>query len=193
MKPARALLSKDIVPIDYAGLQLGNGRVATIVTSEGGAYAEAAFRKIESVARGVAYSIVFNPADQRLVDTALINKILKKPADGIIGKRGDDGGVQAEAALQSTSDIIFAAALADFEGTRRGDAAVAWIEAEHDFAQTDDIPAAIFLRFDRQAHVVPLAQHFTGIARIHFSLQHCALQAGLSSMILAGSSLGARS
>ena len=127
--------------------------MATIVTSESCADAEAAFREIEAVARGVADAIVFDPADQRLIDAALINEILKKAANGIIGKRGDDGSVQAETAFQSASDVVFAAAFADFEGTCRGDAAVAGIEAEHDFAETDDVPAAIFFGLIVKAHV----------------------------------------
>ena len=56
------MLSEDIVPIDVAGLQLGNGGVAAIVTSECGAHAEAALGKIEAIARRMAYAIVFDPA-----------------------------------------------------------------------------------------------------------------------------------
>jgi hypothetical protein len=140
----------------------------------------------------VADTVVFDPADQRLVDAPLIDKILKEAADRIIGKGRDDGGVQTEAAFQSARDVVFAAAFTDFEGTRRGDAAVAGIKAQHDFTETDDVPAAIFLRFDHQAHVSTSARTFNGIARIHFSLSHFVLQAGFSSTILAGSSLGAR-
>ena len=91
--------------------------------------------KFKTVARSVAYAVVFDPADQGLVDAALIDKILQQPADRIIGKRSDDGGVQAEAAFQTAGDVVFAAAFADVEGSCGGDAAVAWIEAEHDFAQ----------------------------------------------------------
>jgi hypothetical protein len=152
VKPADSMLSEDTVPVDFAGLQLGNGCVAAIVTSKGGAYAEATLGEIKAVSRCVAYAIVFDPADQRLVYAALINKILKQPADGIIGEDRDDGGVQAETALQSARYVVFAATFADFEGTRGGDGAVAGVKAEHDFTETDDVPAAIFFRFDGQAH-----------------------------------------
>src|SRR5208282_5745038 len=154
VKPARAALPKDLVPINITRLQLRNGGVAAIVTSQGGAHAEAALGEIEAVASGVAYAIMLDPSDQRLVDAALVDEILKEPANGIIGEGGDDSGVQSETALESSSDVVFAAAFADFEGTRRGDTAVAWVKTEHDLAEADDVPAAIFLRFDRQAHVV---------------------------------------
>src|SRR5271155_1401921 len=63
VKPASALLAEDFVPIDFARFQLGNGGMAAIVTSEGGTNTEAALGEIETIACGVAYAIVFHPAD----------------------------------------------------------------------------------------------------------------------------------
>src|SRR5260370_41953820 len=106
MKPARALLSKDLLPIDVARLQLGDRGVPAIITSQRRTRAEAALCKIEAVARRAAHAIVLNPAHQRLVHPALVNEILKEPPNGIIGERRDDRSVQAEATLQPACNEI---------------------------------------------------------------------------------------
>src|SRR6266852_4984129 len=103
MKPARALLSKDLLPIDVARLQLGDRGVSAIVTSQRCTRAESTLREIEAVARRAAHAIVLHPPHQRLVHPALVNEILKEPPNGIIGERRDDCGVQGEAALQPAS------------------------------------------------------------------------------------------
>src|SRR2546428_2249717 len=152
MKPARALLSEYLIPIDIAGLELRHCRMPTIVASERSTHSEAALRKVEAVARRAADAVMFYPAHQRLVHAALINKILKKPADGIIGERGDDRGVQAETTFQPACDVVFPTALAHFKGSRRVDAPVAWVEPHHDFTQADQVPPAVFLRLDPPPH-----------------------------------------
>ena len=63
VKPARALLAEDLVPIDIAFFQVGDGSVAAIIGAEGGAHSETALGEIEAVARGATYAIVFDPAD----------------------------------------------------------------------------------------------------------------------------------
>src|SRR5258708_29382819 len=115
MKPARALLSKNLLPIDVARLQLGDRGVPAIVTPQRCTHAEATLCKIEAVARRTAHAIVLHPAHQRLIHAALVNEILKEPPDGIIGERRDDRAVQAEATLQPASDVVFPAAFAHFE------------------------------------------------------------------------------
>src|SRR5579859_7155898 len=152
VKPTRSVLAKNIVPIDVSRLQLRNGGVAAVVTAQRCSHAESTLRKIESVARRMAYAVVLHPADQRLIDAALINEILKQPSDRIIRESRNDRGVQAETPFQSASDVVFPAAFAHFKGARRGDAPVTRVESEHDFAQTDDVPAALLLRLNRQTH-----------------------------------------
>src|SRR5712664_119204 len=103
MKPARAPLSKNLLPIDVARLQLRDCGVPAIVTSQRCTRAEAALCKIEAVARRAAHAIVLHPAHQRLVHPALVNEILKEPPNGITGERRDDCGVKGKAALQPGS------------------------------------------------------------------------------------------
>src|SRR5712664_1644727 len=152
MKPARTLLSKDLLPIDFARLQLGDRGVSAIITSPRLTRAEAALCKIEAVARRAAHAVVLHPAHQRLVHAALVNEILKEPPDRIIGERRDDRGVQAEATLQPACDVVFPAAFAHFKGSRRCNPPVSRVEPHHDLAQTDQVPAAIFFWLDRQRH-----------------------------------------
>src|SRR3989442_3738765 len=157
MKPARALLSEYLIPIDMDALELRPCRMPSIVASERSTHSEAALRKVEDVARSAADAIMFHPAHQRLVHAALINKILKKPADGIIGERGDDRGVQAETTFQPACDVVFPTALAHFKGSGGVDAPVARVEPHHDFTQADQVPSAVFLRLDRQPHALTSA------------------------------------
>ena len=154
MKPARTRLSKNLMPIDVARLQLGDRGVPAVVASERRTHAEAAFRKIEAVARRAAHAIVFHPAHQRLVHAALVNEILKKPADGIVGERRDHRGVQAETTLQAARDVVFPATLAHFKGPRRVNAPVARVESHHHLAQTDQVPVAFLSRLDGQPHAL---------------------------------------
>jgi hypothetical protein len=91
-----------------------------------------------------------------LINAALIDEILEEAADGIIGEGGYDGGVESEATLESAGDVIFAAAFADLEGARGGDALFAGVEANHDFAEAHEVPAALLFRFDLQGHAFSL-------------------------------------
>ena len=62
VQPAGAELAEDFVPIDVAGLELGDGGVAAIGGAHCGAHAEAAFGEIEAVAGGAADAVVRHPA-----------------------------------------------------------------------------------------------------------------------------------
>src|SRR6267143_4223631 len=197
MKPSRALLSKNLIPIDVARLQLRDRGVPTIVTSQRCTHAEAALRKIEAVARRAAHAIVLHPAHQRLVYATLVNEILKEPPHRIIGERCDDRGVQAEATLQPARNVVFPSALAHFKGSRRRNAAVARVEPHHNLAQTDEVPVAFFLRLDRQTHALTstaysignrLSMHCHGLrgkfpgSRLGFSIDPGWLQPGSQNM-----------
>src|SRR5260370_12998788 len=152
MKPARGLVLEGLIPSDSAGLQLRHCCVSAIVASERGTYSKTALRKIEAVASRAADAIMFHPADQRLVHATLVNQILKKFPNRIIGERGDNRGVQTETTLQSPRDVVLPSAFAHFERSRVVNAPVARVEPHHDFAQADQVPTAVFLRLDRQHH-----------------------------------------
>ena len=64
----------------------------------GGAHAEATLSKVETVADGATDAIVWNPANERMIDAAIQDKILNEPADWIVGEGGGDGDAHAEAA-----------------------------------------------------------------------------------------------
>jgi len=57
-----------------------------------------------------------------LIDAALVDQILQEAAYGIVGEGGDDRGVQAEAAFESASDIVFAPPSQTSKERRGGDA-----------------------------------------------------------------------
>ena len=136
-------LPKDRVPIEVAGLDLADGGVAAVGAAGRGAHAEAALSKVEAVADGAADAVVRNPADERSIDAALQDEVFDEAADGVVGERGGDGGAQAEAAAQAASHVVFAAALPHLKLARGVDAAFAGIEAKHDFAEAQAVPAAL--------------------------------------------------
>src|SRR5215469_16970701 len=77
---------------------------------------EAALREIQPVASGASNSVVWRPAYIGLRDTPLKHQIFDEPADGVVGQRRDDGGLQSEAAFERTSHVVFSAALPGAEG-----------------------------------------------------------------------------
>src|SRR5205807_9960610 len=99
-------------------------------------------------------AIVSNPANMRLIDTALIDQILHQPADRIISQRSYDRGVHYKATLQSSRYVVFTTAFPDLEGARRSYATITRIEPQHHLAQAHQVPAAIFfwLYVQNRAH-----------------------------------------
>jgi hypothetical protein len=51
--------------------------------------------------------------------------------------------VEAKTAPQTARDVVFAAAFGNLKAAGSRDPAIPGIEAQHDFAETDEIPAAI--------------------------------------------------
>jgi hypothetical protein len=73
-------------------------------------------------------------------------------ADLVVNERSDDGGFQAEAFAETAGGIVFAAAFPDLEVPGGADAALAGIEAKHDFAEGDLVKGAGGGGFDLEAH-----------------------------------------
>ena len=119
-------------------------------TTQRRANAEAALGEIQSVAHGAADSVIGRPADIFLADAALQHEVFDEAADGIVRERGDDRGVHSKAALESAGDVVFAAAFPGAEVARGGNALVAGIEAQHDFAQAHQVPHAFAFWLDVQ-------------------------------------------
>jgi hypothetical protein len=83
-----------------------------------------------------------------LVDTALQNQVLDQAADRIIGEGSHNRGIQAKAASQPASDVVFSATFGNCEVPGRPNAAVTGIEAQHHFAECDQVPTAILSGFN---------------------------------------------
>ena len=128
--------SQSMVP----GVELRDGGVAAIGAAERRADAEAALGEVEPVADRAADAVVLDPR-HALLDAALEHQVFDEAADGVVRERGDDGGVEAEAALQPAGDVVLAAALPHLERARGVDAEVAGIEPQHDFAEGHAVPA----------------------------------------------------
>ena len=158
VKPARTFVAKDLFPVDVARLELRNGRVAAVGASERRAHAEAAFGKVQTVADCAADAVVLHPLNVRLIHTALVDQILDKPTDRIVGKCCHDGGIQTEASLQSARDVVFAAAFPNLERARRVNAPLARIEPQHHLAKADDVPFTVIFWF---YFSIPFAENYS--------------------------------
>ena len=140
-------LPEDRIPVDIAGLELGNRCIAAVGAALRTAASEAALDEIETVAHFAADAVERHPPDERGVHSALQNEILHQPPDRIVGKGGDHRGAQAEAAAQTARDVVFAAALPDVELAGGVNSPLARIETEHDFTEADFVKAAGFRGF----------------------------------------------
>ena len=72
---------------------------------------------------------------------------------------------QAEAAAQAAGDVVFAAAFPGGELAGGADAALAGIEAEHDFAERDDVVAALGGGADRSSVIGASCGRSAGLGR----------------------------
>src|SRR5215467_14273423 len=138
-------LAEDRVPIHVFWVELRGCGVGAIGAAQSGANSKTALGEIQSVAHGSSNAVVLYPPNQRLIDAALIHQILNQPADGVVGKSGDDRGLHPEAALEAARDVVFTAALVNLKMARGGDAAVAGVKAQHHLSQRDEVPTPPFL------------------------------------------------
>ena len=158
VEPLRGVLVSEYRgPIKIAGVELADRGVAAVGTAGGGADAEAALSEVKSVADGASDAVVGNPLDEGGIDAALEDEVFNEAANGIVGQSSGDGGAEREAAAQASGHVVFAAAFPDLEVASGVDAAFAGIEAEHDFAERETVPAAGGIGNDERVHGVRTA------------------------------------
>jgi hypothetical protein len=124
--------------------------VPTIGTTESRACAKTSLGEIQSVANQTPNAIELCPPDVRLIDAALINQVLNQSPYRIIGQRRDYRGIQTKASLQTTRDVVLAAAFPNLKAARRRYPAVTGIKTQHYFTETHQVPAALAFRSDLQ-------------------------------------------
>jgi hypothetical protein len=124
--------------------------MTTIRTSEWRSQPEASLRKIQSVADAPAHPVKRHPSHILLTNASLQHQVFDKTSNRIVGEGGYDRRVHPKAASQAAGDVVFAATLPHAKMTRRGDALVPRVEAQHDFTEADQVPHATTLRFDLQ-------------------------------------------
>src|SRR5580704_4652218 len=101
VKPANAVAGKEPLPIDLPGLELAGRRQASVRAANCAADAEAAFDEVETVSHTAPDSVVLDPSHVGLVDTALVDEILREPADGIVRERRDHGSIETKGTLEA--------------------------------------------------------------------------------------------
>jgi hypothetical protein len=148
MQPAHTDFAEDVFPIEVTWFELTGCGMAAIRNPQSAAYAEAALGEVEAVTDRAANAVVRNPPDELAIDTPLKDKILHQTADVVVCERGAYGGLEAETAPEAASDVVFAAAFPHLELTSGTDAAFTGIEAEHDFAEGEEIVFAGGARLD---------------------------------------------
>ena len=129
MKPARAVITENVFPVDVAGCEPGCGCITTIHAADGTAHAEATFREVETVAYCAPESVVRVPLYMRRIDAALHNKVLKQMTHLVVHKRRHHRRTQTEALAHATGHVVLTAALPGAEVTRRAYPAVSRVES----------------------------------------------------------------
>src|SRR5580698_9640156 len=84
MKPAYPTVAKDFFPVDVSRFQLRDRRVPTVRASQCRSHAKSSYGKVQTVSCGAPDTVEIDPANQRLIDTSLINKVLQQASDWII-------------------------------------------------------------------------------------------------------------
>src|SRR6202035_5393926 len=102
---------------------------------------------------------VVNPTNEALVDSALIEQVLKQAADWIVGNGRDDRRLESETALEAAGNVVFASAFGNFERAGGRDPAIAGIKPQHYLAEAHPGPTASFFRFYGQCHCASLFIH----------------------------------
>src|ERR1700722_13160741 len=148
MKPARAAFAEDRLPIDLTGFERRHRGVAAIRTTKRRAQAEATLGEVQSVPNGPANSVVVHPSNQGGVDAALVNQVLDEQTNRVLRKRSDDRSFESETSFQTARHVVLATTFADFEMSGGPNAIVAWIKAQHYFAQAYKVPTARILLLD---------------------------------------------
>src|SRR5262249_35656085 len=97
---------------------------------------------------GTSHPIVIHPAREAGIDPALQNQVFQQASYGIVGERRHNSSVEAKTAAQAARDVVFATAFRNPKAAGRPNPPIPGIEAQHDFAQTDEIPAALRLFSD---------------------------------------------
>jgi len=143
VQPPRTFLTEYLFPIDVTFFKLRDSGVAAVGTAQCRTHPKATLGKVHSVAHVAADSVVLDPFDVRLIDSALIDEILDEPADGIVRKRSHDRRIEAEASFETACYVIFATAFPDVETPRCVNSPVTGIEPQHHFAEADDVPFAV--------------------------------------------------
>lgn len=117
--------------------------MAAVGAAKRWSHAKSPLGEIQTVANGAAHAVVIDPTDQALVYATLVDEVLQQTPNGIVGECRNDGSVEAKATLQSASHVILASTLRNFKVACSPNPSVPRVEAKHDLAQTDEVPAAI--------------------------------------------------
>src|SRR5712692_4644566 len=160
MKPTCSVVAENLLPIDFPRFQLRDSSVPAIRTSKRSAQAETSLGKIQTVADRASHAVKGHPADIFLTDASLEDQIFDKAANWIVRKGGHDGRVHPKASAKAAGDVVFASPFPCTKMARGGDALVARIEPQHDFAKADQVPHATALRLDIQFRHVCLPNSF---------------------------------
>src|SRR5688572_8193195 len=111
VKPAHSKLAEDVIPIEFARLELRRRGIAAVRITDGAANAKTTLGEVEAVADGATDAVILAPLDELSRDAALHDEILDEMADLIIYERGADSGSVAETFPETARRIVFAASL----------------------------------------------------------------------------------
>src|SRR5208282_2194260 len=111
----------DVLPVEVTGLAVRDRRVSPVRAAHGGSHAEAALGEVQTVANSSTDAVVWNPADERGVHSALQDQVFEQLSDWIPGKCRDDSRAHTKTSPQSACNVVFSAALPGSKISRRVD------------------------------------------------------------------------
>ncbi len=107
---------------------------------------------------------MWNPAQERRVDSALEDEVLDESSDVVVDERRHHRGAQAEAPAQPTCDVVLAASFPDVERAGVPDPPVSRVEPQHHLAECDEVEPALARGSQHERHDVAAAAIATASA-----------------------------
>src|ERR1700690_1554556 len=168
MQPARTACPEDVLPIEVTGLAVRDRRIPPVRAADSGSRAEATLGEVQTVAYSSTDAVVWKPADERCVHSALQDQVFEQLSDWIPGKCRNDSGAHTKTPPQSAGNVVFSAALPGTKISRCVDTFDAAIKPQHYFSKADAGPLAAWGRFQGdRVH----AQHFSWFECAFFKFQ----------------------
>jgi hypothetical protein len=141
-------LSEYLFPVYISLFQLRSGAVCPVGASDCCSHSKASLSEIQSDADFPADTVVRHPFDVFHIYATLVYQIFKQSPNRIIDNGSNYRGTFTEAAFQTPTDVILAAAFPGAKVAGRMYPFFTGVQSNHDFAQRYDVVFTFSFGFD---------------------------------------------